>query len=519
MPTLFWNSGEKEVTKGLDILGFRAVDQGVEKAWVSGITTISQRARYLSLLPWALQAYYHQCGLGAGTARPPQWDAFADIQRRLELIVLAATQHTDAAMGRTTTGLLGSTLYATQLKDLHTGTSVPLELDRNPATFGTYVAPCRTLGLIGHDSIDAEWAAPTITPRGKQMYTTRTGMLGDSPLTTLMLNGGTLTTAAVEAEAAHFSAGTLDQPESQPERDLLEEAIISCESGQDEQLYEQFLATMRFTLTSVAAGHTTSKIAIANRYANVLASKEAPTPVSLQWAAYEMHRRVHFSLELLMEALTRTVIELQGATVQAAVDAWVNDDIPPEIMALFEPGFRFDWNDPLSTLHDAIQTDAFLPGPINPRIRKRLPEMSQPIYALTLLIATWRDTHQIFAIDQFPGPDSGAEYMFPLLAAGTDLPLRELLIQVADVGVVKAHLSTTLRKMSQGLKCSLRFFPDGRVLRPTGMTAAAGFSQDRLGNVIGILGDIGMIAIENTTHALTPRGLKMLKQLGGPDDA
>ena len=109
MPTLFWNSGEKEVTKGLDILGFRAVDQGVEKAWVSGITTISQRARYLSLLPWALQAYYRQCGLGAGTARPPQWDAFADIQRRLELIVLAATQHTDAAMGRTTTGLLGST--------------------------------------------------------------------------------------------------------------------------------------------------------------------------------------------------------------------------------------------------------------------------------------------------------------------------------------------------------------------------------------------------------------------------
>src|SRR5687767_12407932 len=82
MSTLFWNAGEKEVIKGLDILGFRKVDQDLEKGWVSGITTISQRARYLSLLPWLLMEYYKLCGVDTGEALAPEWDEFHDIERR-----------------------------------------------------------------------------------------------------------------------------------------------------------------------------------------------------------------------------------------------------------------------------------------------------------------------------------------------------------------------------------------------------------------------------------------------------
>ena len=55
--TITWGDGLAETTPGQDILGIRGIDQAVELALVNGITTISQRARYFTILTWAIGDY------------------------------------------------------------------------------------------------------------------------------------------------------------------------------------------------------------------------------------------------------------------------------------------------------------------------------------------------------------------------------------------------------------------------------------------------------------------------------
>jgi hypothetical protein len=47
-----WGSRLSNETKGLDVIGIRALDQNIEASLTNGLTTISIRARYISILPW-----------------------------------------------------------------------------------------------------------------------------------------------------------------------------------------------------------------------------------------------------------------------------------------------------------------------------------------------------------------------------------------------------------------------------------------------------------------------------------
>jgi hypothetical protein len=68
--------------------------------------------------------------------------------------------------------------------------------------------------------------------------------------------------------------------------------------------------------------------------------------------------------------------------------------------------------------------------------------------------------------------------------------------------------------MSQGQKCSLRFYPEGALLRPTGVPVVAGFSGDRLGNVLGIWADLGVLArVDAGRFILSDYGRELTKKL------
>ncbi|HIP60969.1 MAG TPA: hypothetical protein EYG98_00245 [Sulfurovum sp.] len=52
--------------------------------------------------------------------------------------------------------------------------------------------------------------------------------------------------------------------------------------------------------------------------------------------------------------------------------------------------------------------------------------------------------------------------------------------------------------MGQGQQCSLRFFPEGKKLVPTGIDTNAGVSGSRLNNTIRMMSDIGICqALDN----------------------
>lgn len=111
-----WGDDLLDTTQGLDILGVRGIDQGVELGLVNGITTISQRARYFSILPWALGEYLVDHALEGF-----DWDSLTVYLRRVEFMTLAASRLDSELNGADATGALGANLHQERLAALISG--------------------------------------------------------------------------------------------------------------------------------------------------------------------------------------------------------------------------------------------------------------------------------------------------------------------------------------------------------------------------------------------------------------
>ena len=511
----FWNSGERDKIKGLDILGLRQLDQNLERDWVAGITTISFRARYLTLLPWILSEFYqHELKRGAGKAIFDD-KLLREALARLEFVVLAASDiGTEWGESGNTFGVLGSDLFSEQLKQFKNSGSVGVPSAEGGATYGTYAMPCRDFGLLDPTS-GGDGEPVRIPPRGQGLQRTWTSLPGCEPIRYIVLEGGILTLEHLKAAGRHFSVNGLVS--SAEECRLLIEAMFTPfrDSPDVIEAYRNFTATTRWAATSLEVPLTPAQLIAANYGRVAQMPSDIGTNVELAWAEYELRRRVHFACELFLSDITHTLMDLTAGTIENVVDQWMTAGILPQAVREVTATDEIPATVTLGDFLDKIPKDAFLKAPLRVQEGRNLQcGGPQAFYALALLGASYIQSAGLRGSGKLTDRRHYLERAFGLIDEHrTDL-LRTVLRSLALHIAVEPHLATTLRKMGQGQRCSLRFFPEGNVLQPTGTPVKPGFSGSRLNNLLRILVDVGLCSrVDGGKFGLTDEGRQRL--LGG----
>ena len=478
-----WGDDLLETTQGLDILGVRSIDQAVEFALVNGITTISQRARYLSILPWALGHY-----LIDHASEGFDWESLRIYLRRIEFVTLAASKLDSEKNGADASGALGVNLHQDRLAKLINGESVAFPEDRGGAILGTYLGPCRAIGLL----LDGDETVPyRLSPRGKEIWEIRRARLRASPVMTAISTGTKFSRDLAEAAIPDFSLGSLSS--SGDEAGLLHNALVTPWDPENEvvaKAYERFNETIAWANGMLASRPDNASGLLKRNFRNCIEG-EAKTEVAFAWAEYEYRRRCHFALELLLAALTSSLSEFEEASVTQVVSDWFNSFEPSQFLSEI-------WPDALQAREaTAIDGVTSVPGElfVNERIPvtnlQHLAPSNQAFAAVALIASGASQTRMIRRNGHFDrkplSPGERAVCIVEHAGEKTFIDFMESLVELTAL----AHLQTTLRKMGAGQKCSLRLFPEGPLLRPTGIGMLPGHSNDRLTNVLRILTDIG----------------------------
>lgn len=483
----FWNKGENEIIKGLDVLGVRSIDQHIETQLLSSITTISVRARYLSLIPWVVGEFFDSHGtetsLNSDTSRHLMMQVFD----RLELILILSTSYEESKdKSVLSTGIIGVEVHQKIIDQFYLNSEINIIILKKKSegknyinsTYGTYYNPCRGFGLL-ENSPTAPVALP---PNGIAIYKARKKVISrDSNVLSWLLYGGHLTKEMIEKESQLFS---IDHINSIPEeRELLQEAFLmpfTNESLDVLESYSKFNGTLLWTLTQLNDSKRPKEL-IYNNY-NYCITKEVNelTDIQLNWFEFELRRRVHFSLELLLKALAHTLDELNGATAYQVITNW-REDI--QLSNNLQDGLEH-YNAIMNDYGNELEDDIFFKEtPIN--------SSEESLYAISILEVCRRQSSKLLNNIS----DVEDDYMrkaFNLLEEHSSLKVYESILNIVNFCVIEPHLKTTLRKMGQGQQCSLRFFPEGKKLVPTGIDTNAGWSGSRLDNTIRMIADIGM---------------------------
>lgn len=515
---IFWNNGERETIRGLDIMGLRQLDQNIEQKLVANITTISIRARYLSLLPWIYAEFYQQELERQDGKADFDPDRFQKALARMEFIIVASSRINDSdSESDAIYGMIGPDVFKEELAEFFENGAVDLDFGkRGGSSLNTYIMPCRGFGLL-HTDMEESSAPVGITPRGTKFFDVRKKHLSSNGLKKRILEGGTVTRKMIDDEGKHFSVNHLS--ENPEEKDFLRQAFLSpyIDNPDVKKRYERFAQTVQWVLQSLLNRPNQSATdIIRDHFKHIVAARgQLPDEVTRFWCEYEARRRCHFACELMLSALTDSLQDMAEATVEEVIETWDDRTAMSELLENIISTNAISFSKTLGELKQIIPDDAFLDtGVMDGQARDQSPA-GRALYALLVLLSCKKQTKQLRAEGHILDRGHYMERAFDILDEdGSTISqiFRILLVAV----VVEPHLHTSLRKLGQGQKCSLRFFPEGNILRPTGTGVRAGYSGSRLGNVLNFLADVGYLERNgNGRFSVTPDGESLFEELAG----
>jgi hypothetical protein len=409
---LFWNAGEGETIGGVDLLGLRQVDQDLEGAWVAGVTTVSIRARYLSLLVWVFAEYYErQLASGRGSS-VFDWSAFKAIVGRLEFITLAATVLSPTP---DTSGALGKRNLSPQIDLLRSGKSVALDMEAL-ALHGTYLGPCRAVGLL-QDAPSAQRPIQ-VPPAGQALHRARSAAARGARLVDRVFTGGSLHRDDFVAEGHLFDLNGLMTDASAGERASLTAAFRRS---------PDFRETMAWIFRSVAdAPRSPWELVKENYDACTAAASAARADRAGVRRARAPAARALRPRGAPRRGEARPCPRSRWPTSPTIVRQWENVRLsqPDSSLAQVVGCDAWSFAEPLATFVADAGPGSFEKAWIEPSACWEVTPGQQALYALALLVACERQSRGLRAAGLIPDRRGAMEQVFARLDEGAGRPLR-----------------------------------------------------------------------------------------------